>query len=140
MNLFQSMREYEEYIYVLPRDSVSIAASTLVVVRRSRLLAIVEGEIRFHHDIRLVIEEHLTLEYGTLVIDRYGYEVYRGSEKLYWYDSQPHPHILELALNHPHHKHVPPDIKHKRIPAPTLSFTQPNLPFLINEVEQLLGE
>jgi len=38
----------------------------------------------------------------------------------------------------PHHKHVPPDIKHRRIPAPELSFTRPNLPVLIEEVEQLL--
>lgn len=29
-------------------------------------------------------------------------------------------------------------MKHHRVPAPGLSFTQPNLPFLIREVEQLL--
>ncbi len=38
---------------------------------------------------------------------------------------------------HPHHKHVPPDIKHNRIPAPGLSFTQINLPFLIREIEEM---
>ncbi len=36
----------------------------------------------------------------------------------------------------PHHKHVPPDIKHHHIPAPGLSFTRPNLPFLIEEIER----
>ena len=36
----------------------------------------------------------------------------------------------------PHHKHVPPDIKHHRVPAPDLSFTRPNLPFLIKEIER----
>jgi hypothetical protein len=46
-----------------------------------------------------------------------------------------HPHIPELASTDPHHKHVRPDIKHHRIPAPDLSFTHPNLPFLIEEVE-----
>ena len=40
---------------------------------------------------------------------------------------------------HPHHKHIPPDIKHNRIPAPGLSFDEPNLPFLIREVEGLIG-
>jgi hypothetical protein len=30
---------------------------------------------------------------------------------------------------------VPPDIKHHRIPTPDLSFTRPNLPFLIEEIE-----
>lgn len=41
-----------------------------------------------------------------------------------------------LASTHPHHKHIPPDIKHNRIPAPGLSFTRPNLPFLIEEIER----
>jgi len=37
---------------------------------------------------------------------------------------------------HPHHKHIPPEIKHHRIPAPGLSFDQPNLPQLIEEIER----
>jgi hypothetical protein len=41
-----------------------------------------------------------------------------------------------LAAADPHHKHVPPDIKHHRIPAPHLSFMRPNLPVLIEEIEQ----
>jgi hypothetical protein len=36
------------------------------------------------------------------------------------------------------HKHIPPDIKHHRIPAPNMSFTRPNLPALIQEVEELI--
>jgi hypothetical protein len=66
-----------------------------------------------------------------------GYEVYRGSERLYWYDDFPHPHDAGLASTFSHHKHVPPDIKHHRVPAPGMSFTQPNLPVLIGEVEEL---
>ena len=134
MNPFQSLREYEEFIYSLSRGSTIVESSTLVVVRRSRLLVIVEGELRLHGGYRLRVEEHLTLEYGSLRIDRYGYEIYRGAEKLYWYDSQPHPDNPDLASTHPHHKHVPPDIKHNRIVAPGLSFTRPNLPFLIAEI------
>jgi hypothetical protein len=41
------------------------------------------------------------------------------------------------ASTDPHHKHVPPDIKRHRIPAPGLSFEQPNLPFLIAEVARV---
>lgn len=41
-----------------------------------------------------------------------------------------------LASTHPHHKHIPPNIKRQRIPAPGLSFTHPNLPFLIGEIER----
>jgi hypothetical protein len=56
------------------------------------------------------------------------------------YDSFPHPHIPELASTHPHHKHIHPDIKHNRVPAPELSFTRPNLPFLIAEIEIYLAQ
>ncbi len=63
----------------------------------------------------------------------YSYEAWLAEEKLYWYDSQPHPSDPDLTSTSPHHKHVPPDIKHHRIPAPGLSLTQPNLPFLIQE-------
>ena len=43
-----------------------------------------------------------------------------------------------LPETYPHHKHVPPDLKHHRIPTAELSFTRPNLPFLIGEIEALL--
>ena len=58
-------------------------------------------------------------------------------EQLWWYDPMPHPDNQELQSTHPHHKHVLPDIKHHRIPAPGLSFTEPNLSQLIAEVEQM---
>lgn len=32
---------------------------------------------------------------------------YSRKEKLYWYDSQPHPNDPILQNTHPHHKHVP---------------------------------
>ena len=35
---------------------------------------------------------------------------------------------------------IRPDIKHNRIPAPEMSFTRPNLPVLIQEIESLLEE
>jgi hypothetical protein len=66
--------------------------------------------------------------------------VYQGEERLYWYDDFPHPHDSALASTFPHHKHVPPDIKRNRTPAPALSFTSPNLLFLIREIEELMGQ
>ncbi|MGH9752784.1 MAG: hypothetical protein ACREA2_08365 [Blastocatellia bacterium] len=81
-----SLVEYEEFIYTLPKQFPAIDYSTLVV-------------------------------------------------------SQPHPNEPSLAVGHPHHKHIPPDIKHHRLPAPELSFTRANLPFLIAEIEHaLLGD
>jgi len=87
---------------------------------------------------RIVVREKLSFADSVGQIISYGYEIWRGSTKLYWYDSQAHPNDPALASTHPHHKHIPPDIKHNRIPAPNLSFDAPNLPFLIQEVERLI--
>jgi len=43
--------------------------------------------------------------------------------------------VYRLQQHFPGHKHVPPDIKHHRTPAPELSLTVPNLPGLIREIE-----
>lgn len=67
---------------------------------------------------------------------RYFYQLTYKGEPLWWYDPMPHPHIPELQSTHPHHKHIPPDIKRHRVPAPELSFIEPNLPYLIEQVEQ----
>jgi hypothetical protein len=138
VNPFQSLRDYEEFIYTLLQHFPVVVSSTLVVAHRGARMAVVTGEINFPNDYRLVVKERLTFDAGSLVLTRYGYEVWCSSEKLYWYDSQPHPNDLALAATEPHHKHIPPDIRHHRIPAPGLSFTSPNLPVLIEEVEQLV--
>ena len=97
-------------------------------MRLGATLARVTGELHFDPDLRLVVRERIVYNRLPAVIDGYGYEVWRGLEKLYWYDSQPHPTDPALASTHPHHKHIQPDIKHNRIPAPGFSFTEPNLP------------
>ncbi|NTU42780.1 MAG: hypothetical protein HGA78_06960 [Nitrospirales bacterium] len=75
-----------------------------------------------------------------MTIDWYGYEVWRNGEKIYWYDAQPHPEEPSLQETHPHHKHIPPDIKHNRVPASGMSFITANIPFLIREIEQLIDK
>ena len=134
MNPFQSLREYERFVYTLAEDFPSVQRSTLTIVRAGRGMAELRGEIDFPTGIRLKVYEFLTWDNELLVIDAYSYDVFQGDSQLYWYDSQPHPHISSLASTDPHHKHVPPDIKHNRIPAPGLSFTSPNLPYLIQEI------
>lgn len=138
MNAFQSLRDYEEFIYLLRQRYEAIQQSTLVVIPLGPRTAIVEGELAFANGYRITVQEQLSLDAGHVVIDFYGYVLWHGSNKLAWYDPQPHPHIPALASTHPHHKHVPPDIKHNRIPAPTISFVQPNLPALIQEIESLI--
>lgn len=138
MNPFQSLRDYEEFIYTLRQRYETIQRSTLVVIPLGPRTAVVEGELAFANRYRITVQEQLSIDAGRIVIDFYGYELWYGPTKIAWYDPQPHPHIPELASTHPHHKHIPPDIKHNRIPAPLMSFTQPNLPALIQEIELLV--
>lgn len=134
--LGRTLADYELFIYALQDDHTSIQTSTLTVIHQASDVATVEGDLIFRTGIRLHVLEVVRFDLIPPRLIRYGYEAWRGDEKLYWYDSQPHPNDLQLASTDPHHKHIPPDIKHHRIPAPSLSFSEPNLPFLIIEVEQ----
>ncbi len=131
-----SLEEYQTFIYTLAASFPLVESSTLVIRWVDEDTRWVTGEVFFAHDIRLHVSE--VINFGRKAIVSYGYEVYRGDERLYWYDSQPHPDDPSLASTHPHHKHTPPDIKHHRLPAPELSFSHPNIPFLIEEIEELL--
>jgi len=93
------------------------------------------GRSLFVHGLRLRLREELDFDAG--LITAYGYEVYQGDERLFWYDDFPHPDDPELAATFPHHKHVPPDIRHHRVPAPGMSFVVPNLPRLLQEIEAI---
>lgn len=138
MNPFQSLRDYEEFIYTLKQQFPAVQRSTLVVVPRGKRVAVLQGELSFDQGYRLTIRERLSLDTDALAIESYGYELWHQNEKIAWYDSQPHPHLPNLASTHPHHKHIPPDIKHNRIPAPGIRFDQPNLPLLIEEIKGLI--
>lgn len=156
-NPLRTRETYEQFLYTLTDQYSSIRRSTLVYIPSGTYFGRVEGFLLFDANIVLCVLEHLTfLTDGA--IEQYSYEVSRSrltpdqlielsaaeycgpasvdKEKLYWYDSFAHPHDPMLQSTHPHHKHVPPDIKHHRIPAPDLSFTHPNLPFLIEEIER----
>lgn len=124
-NPLRTPEDYELFLYTLTERYPSVQRSTVVMVRLGAALARVTGELHFAHGIRLVVRERLLYHRLPVVIDWYGYEVWRGEEKLYWYDSQPHPDDPILQSTQPHHKHIPPDIKHHRIPAPGLSFLAP---------------
>ena len=140
MNPFHSLRSYEEFVYTLRQRIPSVQRSTLVVLRRGKRTATLQGEITFAQGYRITLKERLSFDEGTVVIEDYGYELWHEGDKIAWYDTQPHPNDPTLASTHPHHKHIPLDIKHHRIPAPNMSFTQPNLPALIREIEELQKE
>ncbi len=133
-NPLKSLVNYSRFVAeLLHRPTVE--RSTIAVWSDSRYTGIAEGEVFFSNGIRLRLREELDFDAG--LITSYGYEVYRGGERLYWYDDFPHPNDPDLAATFPHHRHVPPDIKHNRIPAPEISFTRPNLPVLIRDIEAL---
>ena len=138
MNPFQSLRDYEEYVYTLKQHFPFIQGSTLVVVRRGKRTATLQGDITFLQGYRIVLKERLSFDEGPLIIEDYAYELWQRGDKITWYDAQPHRNDPTLASTFPHHKHIHPDIKHNRIPAPDMSFTQPNLSVLIQEIKKLL--
>lgn len=105
-NPLRSVEDYELFLYTLAEQFSSIKRSSLTCVRRGVSLARVTGEIYFERDIRLMVRERLIFHRVPGVIDWYGYEVWRGDEKLFWYDSQPHPNDQTLQATHPHHKHI----------------------------------
>ena len=136
-NPLRTPEDYELFIYSLSERFKSIRQTTLTLVRLGSSLGRVAGEIHFDRGFRLVVRERIVFDRLPAVIDWYGYEVWRGQEKLFWYDSQPHPADPQLQSSHPHHKHVPPNIKHNRVPAPRMRFDRPNLEVLIEEIEGL---
>lgn len=132
--------QYEQFIYTLPVHYPSIRLSTLILSPPGLDTARLTGLVAFDDDCVLCVYELLNFQQG--VIEAYRYEVsrckppftisplpeaveycrasYAGKEKLYWYDSWPHPNDPSLAASFPHHKHIPPSIKNHRIPAPDL--------------------
>lgn len=131
----QSIEEYSRYIAEVCHR-LGVKRSTITVWSVSKYTGIAEGEVFLSNEYRLRMREELDFDEG--IITSYGYEVYRGKERLYWYDDFPHPNDPTLASTHPHHKHIPPDIKHNRVPAPRISFTNPNLVRLLQEIEDLI--
>ena len=134
--MLTSGEEYERFIYTLPNRYPNIEVSTLHLIPTGAAAGRLMGSVTFGEGIELRVFEAIDFAAGEIL--DYGYTVYRGQEKEYWYDPQEHPGDPSLASTFPHHKHVPPNIKRNRVPAPPLSFEQPNLPFLIEEIEREL--
>jgi len=132
---------YEEYarlIFSLLADRATVERHTLALYTVSRTIGIARGQIVFRSGHLLRVFEQI--DFVAHRITKYFYELTYQDELLWWYDPMPHPDVLDLQSTHPHHKHIPPDIKHHRTPAPGFSFTAPNLPQLIAEVEAIVAD
>ena len=134
-NPLRSLYDYSHFIAEI-LNSATVERSTVRVWSDSPYTGVAEGKVYFSSNIRLYIREEL--DFDARLITAYGCEVYQHDERLYWYDDFPYPNDPPLASTFPHHKHLPPDIKHNRIPAPEISFSRPNLSCLIEEIERLV--
>ena len=90
----------------MPKTYPDIASSTLRLRNAGAPTAIVDGEVHFSNGLKLRVIEALDFKVGRL--QGYAYSVWRGDQKLGWFD-----------------------------PAPGLSFEAPNLPVLIAHCRKL---
>lgn len=132
---FPSRPEYESLVCGLADDYAEVVGSTLHMYSTSAMTSIVQGRVTLSND--LVIQVVEALDFKRQRILQYSYTVFRGEERIRWYDAQPHPENPDLASTFPHHLHDPPDSKHNRKPAPGISFTAPNLPAVIADCTAL---
>lgn len=132
---FPSREIYEQFIYSLSAIYPEIRSSSLNLYTNSPTTCFVRGSIIFQNGSELRVFEYIDMSDGELL--SYSYTVFRGEERIRWYDPQPHPENAELAITFPHHLHEPPDIKHNRKPAFGISFTEPNLSTLIADCKNL---
>jgi hypothetical protein len=134
MDEFRSVEDYELFVYSVRERYSAVTGSTLRLERRGSTYARVSGDIDFRNGYRITVRELVSFDTLPLRIEDYGYEIWCHDTKRGWYDSQPHPNSPNLQATHPHHKHVPPDLKRNRVPAPGFTFMAPNIPILIAEV------
>lgn len=133
-NPLRSLGDYSHLVAEILQQP-HILHSTLRVWSDSPYTGIAEGEVCCTNGVRLRMRQELDFDAG--LITSYGYEFYRGEERLCWFDDFPHPDDPTLASTYPHHKHLPPDIRRHRVPAPEVSYGKPNLPFLVAELARL---
>lgn len=134
---FESSSDYSSFLFSLEYQFPEITNSQIKFYSIEPDLFFAKGTIEFNFEIRLTFHEAINFSKKRMV--RYAYEVYQKNQLLYFYDPQEHPDDFNLASSFPHHKHIHPNIKRNRHPAPDLSFDRPNLHFLIREIiDQLL--
>lgn len=81
MNPFQSFLDYEEFVYTLQQSFPAIKSSSLVVIRRGKRVATLQGELAFAYGYRIVIKERLSYD-DAVMIEEYGYELWDGTQKI----------------------------------------------------------
>lgn len=133
--ILSSRARYESFLYSIVDVFPDIEKSTLHFFTTSATSGSLKGTLWFRNGFELKVVE--VIDFASKEILDYSYTVYKGNEKIRWYDPQPHPNDPDLANTFPHHVHIPPDIKSNRQPALNFSFDKPNLPTLIEQISAL---
>jgi len=79
VNPFQSLTDYEEFVYGLAQRYPELRGSTLVLARRGSGVATLAGDLHMHAGYRLAVYEILTWDAGPVSIQSYSHEVWKGS-------------------------------------------------------------
>jgi hypothetical protein len=130
----EDIASYSAFVYAVAERRPFITNSTLVLAPVGATLAKLEGHLECQSGIRVEIWE--LVDFAERRIRTYSYEIYRGDEKICWYDSWEHPEIPALASTFPHHKHILPNLRDHRVPAPGISFESPNLDVILEDVRR----
>ncbi len=125
---------YGAFVYALAERHPIVTQSALTLAPIGATLARLEGRIECQAGIHLEVWE--LIDFAKKRIRAYSYEVYRSGEKICWYDSWEHREVPALASTFPHHKHIPPNLRDHRVPAPGVSFESPNLDVVLNDVRR----
>jgi hypothetical protein len=133
--MLSSRAEYEHFIYTIVDTYAVVEKSTLHFFTTSATAGSLKGKLWFQNGFELKVAEVIDFAAGEIL--EYNYTLYKGGEKVRWYDPQPHPEDSNLAETYPHHLHELPDIKVNRKPAQDISFDSPNLPTLIEQIAAL---
>ncbi len=128
------MASYSVWVYALSARHPFVNHSTLALVPIGATLAKLEGRIDCAGGLAVEIWE--LIDFATRRIRTYSYEVYGNGEKICWYDPWAHPEIPALAATFPHHKHLPPNLREHRVPAPGIQFDAPNLDVVLEDVRR----
>ena len=115
-----SIASYSEWVYALANRHPFVTRSTLVLIPIGATLARLEGCLECFQG--LTVEVWELVDFSKQQIRTYSYEIYRHGEKVCWYDPWAHPEIPALAATFPHHRHLPPNLRENRVPAPGLRF------------------
>ena len=129
---FESGSDYSFFLFSLENKFPEIIFSEINFYSIEPDLFLAKGIIEFALEIKLTF--HKVINFCKQRIVRCAYEVFKKNELLYFHDPQEHLEDSNLEPIFPHYKHLQPNIKRNRQPAAGISFIEPNLQFLIQEI------